>query len=198
MEQSPFPVVVAGAPPGPPAPVESPAARLLAAFLSGRSPQTLKAYAADLADFAAWAGAGSAAEACGQLLQAPHGAANGAALAYRAHLLGRGLAPATVNRRLAALRSLVHLARTLGLVAWGLDVEGVRSEGYRDTRGPGAAGVRRLLEVLAGRTGPRALTNGDVRKVQRFSRHKDVRVLVRYDDAREDMAGDVARRLAEG
>ena len=35
-----------------------------------------------------------------------------------------------------------------------------------------------------------------VRKVQRFSRHKDVRVLIRYDDARADLAGDVSRRLA--
>jgi hypothetical protein len=35
-----------------------------------------------------------------------------------------------------------------------------------------------------------------VRKVQRFGRHKDVRVLIRYDDARADLAGDVSRRLA--
>jgi integrase/recombinase XerC len=40
------------------------------------------------------------------------------------------------------------------------------------------------------------LTGGDVRAVQRFSRHRDVRVLQRYDDNRKDLAGDVARRVA--
>src|SRR4051794_116949 len=89
--------------------------RLLRAFLSGRSPRTLRAYAADLADFARWAGALDATEAARLLLAAGPGGANLAALSYRAHLLERGLAPATVARRLAALRSLVKLARTLGL-----------------------------------------------------------------------------------
>jgi integrase/recombinase XerC len=40
------------------------------------------------------------------------------------------------------------------------------------------------------------LTNGDVRAVQKFSRHKDVRVLNTYDDNRQDLAGDVARLVA--
>jgi integrase/recombinase XerC len=42
------------------------------------------------------------------------------------------------------------------------------------------------------------LTGGDVRKVQRFSRHADVRTVALYDDAREDLAGEVARRVAAG
>ena len=37
---------------------------------------------------------------------------------------------------------------------------------------------------------------GDLRAVQRFSRHRDVRVLTRYDDNRQDLGGDVARRVA--
>ena len=32
---------------------------------------------------------------------------------------------------------------------------------------------------------------------QRFSRHKDVRTLEKYDDNRTDLAGDLARRLAD-
>ena len=40
------------------------------------------------------------------------------------------------------------------------------------------------------------LTKGDVRRVQRFSRHKDVRVLNRYDDNREDLGGEVARLVS--
>jgi integrase/recombinase XerC len=249
---------------------------------------------------------------------APHGEANGAALAYRAHLVERGLQAATVNRRLAALRSLVRLANTLGLVPWTLAVEGVRANPYRDTRGPGQAAyaallaaaraqarakgardaaILRLLHDLALRRGElvgldladvdlagerflvlgkgrsarepltlpaptraaleawiatrgaaagplftnfdraakgsgrltgaaiyallRALgaaagvpavrphglrhlaitsaldgTQGDLRRVQRFSRHRDIRVLTLYDDARRDMAGEIAALVA--
>src|SRR5207248_2530037 len=111
----------------------------------------------DLADFAGWAGVPTPAEGARLLLSAGPGPANEAALGYRGHLLGRGLAPATVNRRLAALRSLVKLARALGMSAWALEVEGVRAEAYRDTRGPGAEGFRRLLGALAGRPGAKAV-----------------------------------------
>lgn len=41
------------------------------------------------------------------------------------------------------------------------------------------------------------LTDGDVRKAARFSRHKDIRVLTRYDDNRADIAGDIAAQLAD-
>ncbi len=40
------------------------------------------------------------------------------------------------------------------------------------------------------------LTNGDTRKVQRFSRHLDPRTLLHYDDNREDMGGEVSRLVA--
>jgi integrase/recombinase XerC len=40
------------------------------------------------------------------------------------------------------------------------------------------------------------LTNGNVRAVQRFSRHRDVRILSIYDDNRLDLAGNVARLVA--
>src|SRR5262245_39414133 len=128
-----------------------PAGRLIGAFLSGRSPQTLRAYRKDLEDLAAFLRVPDVEAIPGVLLAAGQGAANERALAYRAHLQGRGLAPATVNRRLAAVRSLVKLTRVLGLVPWALDVEGLRSETYRDTRGPGRQGFRRLLAVLEGR-----------------------------------------------
>ena len=41
------------------------------------------------------------------------------------------------------------------------------------------------------------LTGGDIRSVQKISWHKDVRLLQRYDDNRENLGGAVARRLAE-
>jgi integrase/recombinase XerC len=41
------------------------------------------------------------------------------------------------------------------------------------------------------------LTGGNVREAMQFSRHQNVATLLRYDDARRDRAGDLARRLAE-
>ncbi len=40
------------------------------------------------------------------------------------------------------------------------------------------------------------LTGGDVRKVQRFSRHRDLQTLTIYDDNRVDLAGEVSKLVA--
>src|SRR3989442_1290212 len=40
---------------------------------------------------------------------------------------------------------------TIGVVAWTLEVPGLKAEAYRDTRGPGVRGVRRLLRATAAR-----------------------------------------------
>jgi len=56
-------------------------------------------------------------------------------------MLDAGLAPATVNRRLSALRSIVQLGRTFGLVTWSLEIDGVKTKAYRDTADPGLEGV---------------------------------------------------------
>jgi integrase/recombinase XerC len=119
-------------------------AAILEAWLRGRNPRTLRAYAHDLADFARFAGAPSAEAAVEVLMAGGHGLANRLALAYRAHLTERKLAPATIARRLAALRSLVKLARQLGRITWSLDVESPRTTPYRDTRGPGLDGWRKI------------------------------------------------------
>lgn len=140
----------------------NPRESLLAAFFAGRNARTLAAYGQDLTDFRAFladSGIPTADldEAAGVLLDAGHGTANAIALGYRAHLVERQLAPATINRRLAALRSLVKLARTLGVVPWTLDVEGIASQAYRDTRGPGTHGVRQLLATLSQQTDARGI-----------------------------------------
>ncbi|MGI8607858.1 MAG: tyrosine-type recombinase/integrase [Candidatus Dormibacteria bacterium] len=294
----------------------APGAGLVDAFLAGRTRRTMEAYRADLEDFRAFLGLASMADASAALLSRGHGEANALAQAYKAHLMERGLSAATVNRRLAALRSLCRMAGMFALIPWRLEVENLAAEPYRDTKGPGRDGYRRLMapldglttakacrdrallrllydlalrrgEVLAldladldleagtlavlgkGRTGkvkltlpeptkaalgewlrargagagplftnfdraakgerlrasslyrlvrsygaavglqvrPHGLrhaaitealdaTHGDTRAVQRFSRHKDLRILSVYDDNRADMAGDVARLVA--
>jgi integrase/recombinase XerC len=130
-------------------PLASPAvAGLLSAFLSGRCERTLLAYHQDLEDFARFVDVAGAQAAAELLLQSGPGAANRLAVSYRADLVASGLAAATVNRRLAALRSMVKLARTFGVVSWALEVPNVKAQPYRDTRGPGRGGFRRLLDEL--------------------------------------------------
>src|SRR5262249_49678196 len=88
---------------------------------------------------------------------AGQGGANAAALAWRNDMAARRLAPATIARRLAALRSLVKLARVLGITTWALEVEAPRVETLRDTRGPGKDGFRRLLAQLKVRSDRKGL-----------------------------------------
>jgi integrase/recombinase XerC len=291
--------------------------RLLEAFYAGRNARTLAAYRADLESFCHFVGAATPAEASRRLFSVSHGEANGLALAYRARMTESGLQGATINRRLAALRSLVKLANTLGLISWTLAIENVKIQSYRDTRGPSPHGFKSLLATASEQEGAKRfrdvallhllhdlglrrgevvgldvadfdvdsgriavlgkarsqkefltlpeqtkgaltawlelrgthggplftnfdragkgsgrltgaaiyhivrklgsvtsltvrphglrhlaittaldLTNGDMRSVQKFSRHRDVRILTVYDDNRLDLAGQVARLVA--
>lgn len=132
-------------------------AALVGAFLSGRNERTVQAYKQDIEDFRTFTGAGDANHAARLLLSGNHGDANALALAYKASLMERGLQAATVNRRLSALRSLVKLARVLGMVPWGLEVQNVRGEAYRDTRGPGQRGFIGILEEAGKGRGGKAV-----------------------------------------
>lgn len=134
--------------PNHPMPIES-AGQLVAAFLSGRSPRTISGYSQDLEVFRAFLGLESSAAAAALILSDTNGKANAIALAWRSEMIGSGLAPATVNRRLSALRALVALARTLGLVTWRIDIRNVRATAYRNTAGPRRDGVARLVAVAA-------------------------------------------------
>jgi integrase/recombinase XerC len=120
-------------------------ARLYAAFLAGRSQHTLRAYAADLEAFTTYLGEPGPAVALSHLISLPAGLGNDVLLAYRAHTIDAGLTPATINRRLAAIRSALKLARTLGLTSWAPEIRGLKVEAYRDTTGPGLAGTRAML-----------------------------------------------------
>jgi integrase/recombinase XerC len=114
------------------------ASRLLDAFLAGRKEETIKAYREDLEDFQAFVEAPSLDHAAALLMGRGLGEANALALAYRTHLMERELAAITINRRLTALRSMIKLARTLGLIPWTLEIQGMKTEGYRTRAGPGA------------------------------------------------------------
>jgi integrase/recombinase XerC len=129
---------------------------LVSAFLEGRTKGTRKAYQHDLQDFMAFVGASSLEEAAKLLLSCDQGQANALALSYRARLLELELASATINRRLAALRSLVKLGRIVGLCSFTLEVESLPAEALRDARGPGRDGVARMLKALEARQDKKA------------------------------------------
>lgn len=122
--------------------------RIVEAFKRGRAANTLEAYAGDLESFGTFCGTSPSA-AVVELLSAPHGEANGRLLDYRSSMLEADLAPATINRRLSAVRSIVKIARTLGYTDWRPEIEGVKSQAYRDTAGPGLDGARALLKAAA-------------------------------------------------
>lgn len=123
---------------------------LYEAFLGGRSQNTRDAYAQDMAHFAAFLGATDAKSALSRLLGISHGQANGLLLGYRADMTKRNLTPATINRRLSAVRSAAKLGRTIGLTTWIPEVDGLKARAYRDTAGPGVEGTRAMLEAARG------------------------------------------------
>lgn len=119
--------------------------RPVEAFLAGRADKTKTAYASDLRAFALWLGVPTPEAAIAHLLDQAAGDANALALDWKAEMLEAKLASATVGRRLATLRSLTRAARMTGRITWQLDVSAPKGEAYRDTRGPGADGVDRML-----------------------------------------------------
>jgi integrase/recombinase XerC len=123
---------------------------LIDSFLSGRKITTIQAYKRDLEQFAEFLGLDTLNMAAKHLLTLPHGQANALVLAYKAYLVDQfKLQSSTVNRRLAAIRSLVKLARMMGLVAWDVEVENRKHTPYRDVQGIGLDGVKTILNFLA-------------------------------------------------
>src|SRR5262245_51314222 len=130
------------------------AENLIERWKEGRSPHTVRAYGRDLAHFARWSEAAAPGDAITRLLTGTMGEANERLHAYRGAMLDAGLAPATVNRRMSALRSIVQLGRTFGLVTWSLEIDGVKTKAYRDTAGPGLEGVTAIKRQAAKHRSP--------------------------------------------
>ncbi|MEJ2744799.1 MAG: tyrosine-type recombinase/integrase [bacterium] len=127
-------------------------AELLNAFLSRRSDTTRRAYQTDLQDFTKYIAAPNVQDAVRQLISQGPGRANSIALQYKGMMIEAHKTPATVNRRLSALRSVIALAKTLGLISWTLEIANEKTASYRDTRGPGVIGVQAILGKVTGET----------------------------------------------
>jgi integrase/recombinase XerC len=113
-----------------------------------RSAATRRAYAGDLRDF--FAGNQTPDTVRAFLAQAPRQIALHLTT-YKARLLANGCAEATVNRRLAAVKSLLKMAHRAGYCATdgrGL-VDSEKVTVYRDTRGIDVKAMKRLLKLPA-------------------------------------------------
>jgi integrase/recombinase XerC len=129
--------------------VEGAAADPVALLLADkRSPATRRAYAGDLAAFFAFLGH-PAPQAAGVLAFASLPVQEVALhlARFKAALMEKGLSEATVNRRLAAVRSLLKMCCRMGFAKTdgrGL-VDSEKVTAYRDTRGVGIRELKRLV-----------------------------------------------------
>lgn len=133
-----------------------PTQRVLDAFFRGLSKRSVAAYKEALLQFAAWASAEELLElhddrevtlsnVSALVFAWDSLTAHSEVLRYLEWMKAKGLSPSTINHRMSALRSLFRLGRQLGLIAWGLDVKGVKPGLVRDVRGPAVSDVKKLL-----------------------------------------------------
>lgn len=126
-------------------------------WLSAReSPHTLRAYRGAVEAFASWAGEGSPGHAAQAMFRMTRGEARALVMRWRADMLDRGVAPATINLRIGALRSLVAYACDLGAVGWTLRIVDLMGGPTRDTSGPSRESVQKLIAWLGTRKGAKA------------------------------------------
>lgn len=136
-------------PPHPGVPrLSAPTLGLMAAIWADLGARTGAAYEKDYRAFAAFLGMGDAEAALETLLAMEAGQANATALAWRAEMHNAGLRPATICRRLSAIKTAVKRARIMGRVSWTLETPAPKAERYRDVRGPGLSGFVRMLAEL--------------------------------------------------
>jgi integrase/recombinase XerC len=128
----------------------SPDRDILAEFLADkRSPTTRRAYQKDLRDFfQAIAETDPSPTIVLAFLAMSRYQAIALVLNYKSQLIEKGLAEATVNRRLAAVKALVDYARKVGKCEWSLsDIKREKSNGYRDTTGISPEAFKAMLAV---------------------------------------------------
>ncbi len=133
------------------------AERLVRVFLAAKSPRTARAYTGDLSNFATFLTAkgyraSSVTAAVGLLIGGDRHRAFELLTGWKGEL-GRRLSAATVNRRMATLRSILRTANRLGFIDWSVAVAALPSAPLRDVAGPSQQEIRRMLAVAKSRGG---------------------------------------------
>ena len=132
---------------------------LWALFLLDKADLTRENYERDLKAFAEFLGLDSVAEAVNHLVHSTGPQAHTMIVRYLGFLTsvpvehkGRvqeGYAPKTIHRRIYALRSVIELGRTAGVIQWKLGrIKLPTPEPVRSTRGPGPDGYAAVLAAL--------------------------------------------------
>lgn len=139
---------------------------LVRSFLLGRSKTTLEAYTQDLFQFATFVKVEGINQAAETLLMLSQGKANALALNYKLYLVNDlKLQSASVNRKLASLRSLVKLARTLGIVSWTLEVKNQEHRAYRDIAGFQTKDLQKIFDFLHGKNDQKSIRDLAIMRV---------------------------------
>jgi integrase/recombinase XerC len=119
------------------------------AFLQRQNENTRRAYEKELRRFSAWLEVDDFDEAARILFGNGAGKANQIVYTFQQFLLGeKGFSPSTVNRAMAAIKSMAKVARMLGMIDWTIEIPGVSRRSYRDTSGPGMEAYKKIVKVL--------------------------------------------------
>ncbi len=112
-----------------------------------RSINTRRAYERDINDFVrTMTGQPASPDNLLEFLHLEEKQAIAVVLKYKAKLIERGLKEASVNRSIAAIKSLVETARKVGVCCYTLkEVRGEKVQGYRDTTGIAPELFQRVL-----------------------------------------------------
>lgn len=151
-------------------------------YLADKAELTRVNYERDLRAFADFLGHDSPMAALEWWFQCTPADGNKVIHAYKAHMLQadlgdgqRGYAPATIRRRIYALKAVLGRARTYGMLNWDVDVDLPDAEPQRRTRGPGPDGYATVLGAIESAIAQARATN-DERQLEIALRD---RVLVR-------------------
>ena len=114
-----------------------------------RSPNTRRAYLKDLKDFfQVMVGEEPTRDLVLEFLHLEQTQAVQLVLSYKAKLIDKELKAATINRRLAALKSLTKIGRSIGVCNYTLeDIKREKNQPYRDTTGVDKDGMSRVLAL---------------------------------------------------
>lgn len=129
---------------------------LVTTFLESKGLATREAYRQDLACFQKFVFSATKIDSLPTLLQLSSPEMNLVVLKYRDSLIAESFSAATINRRLGAIRSLFKLGRLLGHTNVEIEIPNMKSQAYRDTRGPGLPAFKRMMTAASNQSSVKA------------------------------------------